>query len=460
MKLCTAIFYSILFSCSVAASLLDTSFDPGTGANGLVEQVLQLPNGKILVCGNFTSFNNANRSYIARLNNDGSVDSSFNAAPGYWVRHMVPTPDGKVYIGGYFTTVGGASRNLIARLNEDGSLDTSFDPGTGAQVKIATAIDGNVDPFVFWMELQNDGKLIITGNFKNYNGEASVGIARLNPDGSRDTSFNVGSGLDSWGRVIKILSNNQILVGGWFTAYNGQGHNRMVRINSDGSADTTFNPNFGDKTAVYSIAALSDGKVLVSGHSENPDGLFLQEVARLNLDGTYDPTFPGYTNEKTESLLQQDNGKLILAGYFSSLNGSPRQNLGRLNADGSLDNTFTVNIDNFVWTVAPADPGKILISGGFLTVDGQSRNGVARLNLPEGSTPVLTPPHLNGVVLSRGTARVRLGSISQRSYILQYCSDVKQRNWVSLPAVQGTGSEITLVDLSPQSPRIYRVEVQ
>src|SRR5436305_8405674 len=79
-----------------AGSLLDTSFDIGTGADGLVEQVLELPDGKVLICGNFTTFNGQNRSYIARLNHDGSVDLSFQAHPSYWVRHMTVQQDGKI----------------------------------------------------------------------------------------------------------------------------------------------------------------------------------------------------------------------------------------------------------------------------------------------------------------------------------------------------------------------------
>ena len=116
------------------ASLVDTTFNIGSGASGgIVEQVLQQPDGKILICGNFTSFNGQNKGYVARLNNDGSVDTDFTAGPGYWTRHMALQPDGKIVIGGFFTTVEGAKRNRIARLNANGSLDTSFNPGAGCE---------------------------------------------------------------------------------------------------------------------------------------------------------------------------------------------------------------------------------------------------------------------------------------------------------------------------------------
>jgi len=86
-----------------AASSIDSTFDPGTGANGIVEQALPLPDGKILICGNFTQFNGRNHAYIARLNSNGSVDETFNGQPSYWVRHMVVQSDGKIVIAGYFT---------------------------------------------------------------------------------------------------------------------------------------------------------------------------------------------------------------------------------------------------------------------------------------------------------------------------------------------------------------------
>ncbi len=446
------------------ASLVDTTFAIGTGANGIVEQVLQQPDGKVLICGNFTSFNGANKGYVARLNSDGSVDTSFTAGPGYWTRHMALQPDGKIVIGGFFTTVEGIKRNRIARLNANGSLDPSFNPGTGCEVIIAQAIDGNVDPFVMWCEVLPSGRILAVGNFRNYNGVGSVGIVGINPDGTRDTGFNVGGGLDSWGRVIKPLGNGQVMVGGWFNNYNNRTANRLVRINADGSPDTGFNAFYGDKTAIYSVAVQANGQLITAGHSLNEQGLFAREIVRLNLDGTVDNTWPGTTNEKTECLLMLPNGKVVVAGYFSMVNGQPRQKIARYNADGTLDTTFTANADNYVWTVAPAlDAGKILVSGGFTTIDGIPRNGVARLNLPEGSggTPV-TPsaPTIVDARASGGRFQCSVGTVAGFNYILQYKSDAMGTAWVSLSPVAGTGGPVTLTDSRPTALRFYRVEVR
>jgi uncharacterized delta-60 repeat protein len=222
----------------LAQEFIDTTFDPGTGVNGFVECAVVQPDGKILIAGNFTSFNGVPRSYMARLNSNGSLDTTFVASPNYWVRFMALQPDGKIVIGGFFTSVDGLPRSRIARINSDGSVDASFNPGAGCEGRMVPA--DPTDPFLFAIGLQADGKIVIGGNFTNYNKAPRMGVARLNTDGSLDTNFNVGSGVDSWVRSILVMPNQQILLSGWFENYNSRGHDRMVRLNSDGSSDESF----------------------------------------------------------------------------------------------------------------------------------------------------------------------------------------------------------------------------
>src|SRR6185436_4246418 len=115
------------------------------------------------------------------------------------------------------------------------------------------------------------------------------------------------AGLDSWGRHILVQPNGQILLSGWFTSYNNQGFNRLVRLNYDGSADHSFNPFFGDKTAIYCTALVGGGKTIASGHSLNDQGLFRREFERLNSDGSVDSSFVGASNDKTESIAIQSD---------------------------------------------------------------------------------------------------------------------------------------------------------
>lgn len=361
------------------ASLLDTNFNVGAGCNGIVETVLEQPDGKILICGNFTEYNGYNNGYIVRLNSDGSVDSNFVSSVSYEVRTMALQTNGQIVIGGFFTSVAGQSRNLIARLNADGSLDTTFNPGTGAVGTLGTGIQGDSDPFVFATAIQPDGKILITGNFTNYNGVNLNGVCRLNSDGSLDTNFDVGGGYntETWGRSVRVETNGQIMLTGWFSSYHNQNVSRMALVNPDGSLDTSFAPNFGQLSAVYDSLQLPDGNYLVVGDTES--NVFTAKVAELLPDGSYDSDFYGSDNDKTESVKLQSDGKILIGGYFGLVDGQPVASIARLNADGTLDTTFGADVDNFVWDIAVQSDGKILIGGGFQTIDNVSRNGIARL---------------------------------------------------------------------------------
>jgi uncharacterized delta-60 repeat protein len=434
--------------------LLDMSFNSGGGGidGGLVEQIVPQPDGKVLICGNFTQYDGVQKSYITRLNPDGTLDSSFSAGVSYWVRTMALQKDGKIVIGGFFNNVEGQSRNLIARLNADGSLDYSFDPGTGASGTLGTAITGNPTPFIFYTALQPDGKILITGNFTNYNGVARNGIARLNTNGTLDVTFNVGGGLNngSWGRSLLVQSNNQIIITGWFTSYNGHGFNRMVRVNPDGSADTTFNPYFGDLTAVYTCVQLTNGQYIVAGHCENTSNYFTNEVARLNSDGSYDTTFVGSANDKVETIRLQADGKIVMSGYFSLADGVDVSGIARLNADGTLDRSFFANFDNYIWYTCCLPDGKILFGGGFYTVDGISRSGIARLN----PGPTMLSPQRNA-----NTYSISIATVPYANYTLQYKSGVSQPTWIDASSIVGDGTVQTLSDSNAtNNARIYRLQ--
>ena len=203
------------------------------------------PDGKIVVGGNFTSYNGNDQNYITRLNSDGSRDTSFTVGTGFdsGVNAFAIQPDGKIVVGGYFTSYNGTSQNYITRLNSDGTRDTSFTIGTG--------FNSGVDAFA----IQSDGKILVGGFFTSYNGTSQNRITRLNSDGTRDTSFTVGTGFDSGVNAFVIQPDGKIVVGGRFTSYNGTAQNRITRLNSDGSRDTSFTIGTGfDYSTVYAIA--------------------------------------------------------------------------------------------------------------------------------------------------------------------------------------------------------------
>ena len=434
------------------ASFVDPTFQSGSGANGgFVESMALQPDGKIVICGSFTSFAAQPRAYVARLNSDGSVDTSFAADVGYWVRFVARQTDGKFVIGGFFTGVGAEPRNRIARLNVNGSLDTGFTVGTGCEGKIVPA--DPTDPFIFAIAIQTDGKILIGGNFTTYNGTPRSGLARLNTDGSLDTSFNIGSGANSWVRSLLIQTNGQILVSGWFTDFAGQSHNRMVRLNSDGTPDSSFNPYFGDQTAIYTMAQLANGKYVVAGHSINTNAPFRQEIVRLNSDGTYDTSFNSGgsgANEKIESLVVQPDGKIVMVGYFNQYNGTPIGNVARLNPDGSLDSSFGANADNWLWTVLEQTDHKLLICGGCSSVDGISCGGIARLSAAT-TLHAINPRRIGN------TFSVSVQTEAGKNYALQFKNSLTN-SWSSLPSVAGDGTVKTLSDSgATTTARFYQI---
>lgn len=360
---------------------LDTTFaQTGTGLNSDVTSMALQADGKILVGGFFTSYNGTTRSYVARLNSDGSLDTSF-AQVGTGLNDVVNTltlqSDGKILLAGYFTSYNSVTRSYVARLNSDGSLDTSF-------TQVGTGLNSRPNIVV----LQPDGKILVGGWFTSYNGTARSKIARLNSDGSLDTSFSqTGDGLYDRPYTIKLQSDGKILVGGEFDSYNWIGTPFLVRLNSDGSLDTSFSQT-GDglNDAVYTIQILDAGKIFVGGKFTYYDEESASRVVMLSNVGSKDTAFAlkvgGILGLVYASVIQSD-GKVIVGGDFTKYNGIETSYLVRLNSDGSLDTTFVlegVGLDGKVNTILLQPDGKILIGGDFYTYNEVDSPSLLRLN--------------------------------------------------------------------------------
>ncbi len=363
---------------------LDNSFSPGTGANNFVSTINLQPDGRMVIGGDFTSYNGTSRPRIARLNVDGSLDVSLNPGTGAndEVHAAVLQPDGKILIGGSFTAFNGTPRGGIARLNTNGTLDASFNPGTG--------IEG-LFKGIFAMALQSDGKILIGGSFWEYNGTPRENMARLNPNGTIDQSFNTGLGADSWISDILLQADGKIIISGWFTSFNGSTVNRIARLNADGSLDLTFNSGSGADDRVNDLHLQSDGKILIAGDFTNFNGISRNRIARLNADGSLDFAFnpPSGANSEVHAISQQGDGKVLVGGRFTMVNGVPTNGIARLNPNGSFDATLETGtgVDvtyEGVLSITPEADGKIILGGWFNDFNGIPRANIARLN-PNGS---------------------------------------------------------------------------
>jgi uncharacterized delta-60 repeat protein len=290
----------------------------GTGFSTEVRAVKSQPDGKILVGGNFRLFNGTiTVERIARLNADGTLDNTFNTGTGFdaSVYSVDVQPDGKILVGGFFSSFNGTITARIARLNADGALDNTFNTGTG--------FSSTVNSF----DVQPDGKILVGGGFTSFNGTSTVNrIARLNADGTLDNTFTTGTGFNSAVNSVDVQPDGKILVGGGFSSFNGTSTvNRIARLNADGTLDNTFTTGTGFNTTVNSVDVQPDGKILVGGDFTSFNGTStVNQIARLNADGTLDNTFTTGTgfNSAVNSVDVQPDGKILVGGGFSSFNGT------------------------------------------------------------------------------------------------------------------------------------------
>ena len=255
----------------------DTGFTTGVGGIATEVSALAIQNdGRILVGGIFSSLGGQNRTNLGRLNQDGSVDSSFNPSPSSGVLSLAIQGDGKIVLGGFFRTLAGQPRNFLGRLNSDGSLDANFDAAADATVTS--------------LAIQADGKVLVGGFFQNLGGFPlnDLGqIGRLNPDGIVDEGFDPGAN----GTVISLAleADGRVLVVGEFTRLGGQPRTYLGRLNADGSVDPTFNVAVSG-AQVDCIAVDAGGNTLVGGLFDTIANQPRPQLARLGA------TYPAATS--------------------------------------------------------------------------------------------------------------------------------------------------------------------
>jgi len=446
-----------------AAGDVDLSFDPGSGVDGQVNAIIVQPNGRILIGGSFSTVKGLLRTNLARLNADGSGDSTFDAGPVVGITAMTLQPDGKLLVAGpVLQTFCDESEcysdfyATVMRLNVDGSQDNTFTP---ALADYSSAMRGFRS-----LALLPDGKILVGGEFINVNGTHRNALARLHANGTLDTDFHA-TGLN--GAVQKVVAqpDGKVLIAGYVHWGSGTNHFGLLRLNADGSFDPTFEAGFianrypdcgplyacWESTDITALTLQPDGNLLVgvwrrfwqtpldgsedviidqylvqrlnaSGSNDvgfvftnsaqigivqgiiaQPDGRSLvrsggfntSQIIRLNANGSWDQSFhsvavPGTANA---AALQPD-GKILLGG--APIPAGENQRMARLNADGSRDTTFDSGkgLESVVSQIALQPDGKVLIGGPLVIgdpyfvpmsdvlafVNGTNRHGRARLN--------------------------------------------------------------------------------
>jgi uncharacterized delta-60 repeat protein len=261
---CYLLLICFLFLGSIMAQqgVLDVTFKTvddglqGDGFDNIVRTVALQADGDLIVGGDYLYFTGISLSYLSRLKPDGTVDASFNLGSGFngKVYSTLIQPDGKIIVGGSFTSYNGIAVGRLIRLNSNGSRDASFSTGLGV-----------TNNFVCAKAQQSDGKNIVVGSFTKYNTTTANRVVRILPDGSPDPTFAIGSGAGGLVGEVKVQTGGKIILAGSFGTFNGVVCNKIIRLNINGSIDTSFitGTGFNDHTTALFLQA--DGKILLGG---------------------------------------------------------------------------------------------------------------------------------------------------------------------------------------------------
>ena len=346
---------------------LDTSFDGDgkvrttVGNSDAAQAVAIQADGKIVLGGG--SWDAVQQRFaVVRYTSTGALDTTFSGdgkatvalgSTQDYARAVLVQPDGKIIAVGESYTAGGADFGL-ARFNPDGTLDTTFD-GDG---KVTTDFAGAYD-LAYGAAIQADGKIIATGLAES-GGNYVFGVARYNPDGSLDTTFDgdgkaltdIGDGTD-YAFAVTVQTDGKLIVAGGATQA-GNEDLALVRYTSTGAPDTTFDgdgivqqPIGAGTDEALAITLQADGKPVVTGRTHN-GASYDVVAARFTTSGALDTTFDGdgintvtlgTASEAGRGIAVQRNGKLVVAGS-ATVGGNADLAFVRFNTDGSLDTTF------------------------------------------------------------------------------------------------------------------------
>jgi len=334
---------------------------PGTAV--AINRVIYQNDGKIIIVGRFNLVNTIPSKNIVRLNNNGSIDTTFNIGSSFSdsrgnnvVNSIVQQSDGKYIVCGSFTSYKGTARYCIARINIDGNVDTTFN--VVHTLDSISQITNGFDDQIEDVKIQSNGKIIAVGSDyrTNYN-VVSKEVVRLNSDGTRDTSFIHLNLFSISFRYCQIQSDGKILLMDYpYTS-------RVIkRIDANGGNDSTFTYDnnttlfHGGNEAIYQQGT----KLLIMGNYQGTNGLTRYGIHRVNMDGSLDLSFnpqsgpntsylkflnPGFSGFYLKAKVLLDE-KILLTGSFTSYNDVPCRNICRLTQNGELDPTF--QLDNLV----------------------------------------------------------------------------------------------------------------
>jgi uncharacterized delta-60 repeat protein len=361
------------------------TFGPCPGMSGFGVQ----SDGKIIVCGYALPVTGyPGTYYLLRLKGDGTVDDTFplRSAPGGFVRSVQAYPDTDPTYPNQVRLLG-----CFPRLSDPTHLDYMLLLNTNGTTELARIGDEIVNGTILQMWIQGDGKMVIVGNFDQVYGTPMNGVARLNafPTGGLDPTFNnFGSGANGFVQRVWLDSGNKLVITGHFTAINGTPCGYFARLNYDGSVDSTFNTaGIGANDRIWTMFKRSDNTWMIFGAFQSVNDSTRQCMANLSSTGALNPQYASFTiantlTSATVNAIQDSPQGLYVGGSFSGFGGKYHARMARLNFNGTVDPSFKSQMDGIVRSIRTQSDGKLLVAGNFGNVLGYTpRTGLARFYL-------------------------------------------------------------------------------
>ncbi|CAB5166114.1 hypothetical protein D3OALGB2SA_5770 [Olavius algarvensis associated proteobacterium Delta 3] len=351
---------------------------------------------------------------IARLNSDGSFDLGFGTngvargslSSGEDTAYdLAFQSDGKIIVAGTSNETGiGLSEFGVVRLESDGDLDATFGTGGVSTVSISSGTSDAART----VAIQGDGKIVAAGIAGRGSSNADFGRARWNTSGNLDPTFGSGgklrlpfSNVEDGAEGVAIQPDGKIVVAGFRAKGTVNAEFALARLDTDGSLDTSFGSDGRVDTAfsnlndaAFGVVLQPDGKIVAAGLSETTptSNIFHFPVATYDRNGIlrFEVSSPNLSNnDRGQAVAVQSDGKILVAGITGEGSGNSDFMLARYNANGSADTTFGGGDgmvatdfdtrDDRAYAVAIQEDGKIVVAGNALdNTSGQTEIAVAR----------------------------------------------------------------------------------
>lgn len=373
----------------LANGVIDNSFTPIVIPTSTfhAKRIVRTNDNKIYVYGQRDFSLTTPSPLVKRYNLNGTIDNTFNLGQGFNIEagspevySLISFDDGTLSISGIFDNLNNVCATNIVMLTNSGSPVWMHKIGTGL-----------INYRAYTMHVDANDNIFVGGDFESYNGLSRNGITKLDRYGHTDYSFNPGTGFNGDVRDILTQPDGKIIVCGQFSSYNGSSVQNIVRLNPNGTIDYSFSTGTGfDGYPIYSLGIQSDGKIIAAGDFWTYNNTSVARIIRLLPNGSLDATFTPSSgpNDAVLDLIIKPNDEILICGEFGTYAGTLRARIALLSSNGVLDNSFVpaaayAHVDTRAMAIQP--DGKIVVAGNFDSFTDNQTRRVGRLN-PNGST--------------------------------------------------------------------------